>query len=339
MSAFKQFTTKDVTITPFIADKGFDISGSNITASEFGLNVYYGANVDLAVKPSAYNSTTGFVYTSSQGNIYNSAKHLYYTNFLTQSTGDFATTQSVTPGATREDDYFYGPIIAPRFENYLQSTLTQSRFYPTGSGTAGIITTLAVPQKLFGEKIIPNTFKFQYTKSGTFPTGFLIEDDGEGNLISSSISSSGGDTNTSLIVGQIFYSQGIAVLTTGSNNGNTLAGLAKYAGATQGATPDLDNIRFQFSSSLTIFEQQYKCTILENEFGYSTNPSLLTNGGGTGSLNVEYYPFVTASYFTPYVTSVGLYNENTELVAVGKLSFPVPISQFTDTTIIVNYDV
>ncbi len=337
MSAFKQFTTKDVTVTPFIADKGFDISGSNITASEFGINIFAGINDTIG--SSDYNRETGFIYTSSEGGIYNSAKHLYYTNFLTQSTGDFATTQSVIPGVMRADDYFYGPIIAPRFENYLQSTLTQSRFFPTGSKADGAITTLAIPQKLFGEKIMPYTFKFQYTKSVTYPNGLLIEDDGEGNLISSSISSSGGDTNTSLVVGQIFYSQGIAVITTGSNNSQPLVNIAKNTGTQPGKTPDLDNVRFQFSSSLTIFEQQYKCTILENEFGYSTNPSLLTNGGGTGSLNVEYYPFVTASYFTPYVTSVGLYNENTELVAVGKLSFPVPISQFTDTTIVVNFDV
>ena len=337
MSAFKQFTTKDVTVTPFIADKGFDISGSNITASEFGINIFAGINDTIG--SSGYNRETGFIYTSSEGGIYNSAKHLYYTNFLTQSTGDFATTQSVIPGVMRADDYFYGPIIAPRFENYLQSTLTQSRFYPTGSRADGTITTLAIPQKLFGEKIMPYTFKFQYTKSVIYPNGLLIEDDGEGNLISSSISSSGGDTNTSLVVGQIFYSQGIAVITTGSNNFQSLVNIAKNTGAQPGKTPDLDNVRIQFSSSLTIFEQQYKCTILENEFGYSTNPSLLTNRGGTGSLNVEYYPFVTASYFTPYVTSVGLYNENTELVAVGKLSFPVPISQFTDTTIIVNFDV
>jgi len=47
---------------------------------------------------------------------------------------------------------------------------------------------------------------------------------------------------------------------------------------------------------------------------------------------------LTSSYFDPYVTCVGLYNESTQLVAVGKLSFPLPISQFTDTTIVVNFD-
>ena len=332
MSAFKQFTTKDVIQTPFIADKGWDLSGSSeITGSQYGLNIYYGRNYNIS--NSGYNISSGFVYTSSLGNIYNSAKHLYYTNFLTQSTGDNATTQSVTPGATREDDYFFGPIVAPRFENYLQSTLEQKRFFPTASNST--ITTLAIPQKLFGEGIVPYTFRFEYTTSNaTFPTGLLIEDDGEGNLISSSITSSGGDLNTDLVVGQIFYNQGTAVFTTGSNNGSPLAGIGKYSSG-----PDLENMRFQFSSSITIYEQQYKCTILENEFGYSTNPSLLKNNGSSGSYNVEYYDYVTSSFFEPYVTCVGLYNENTELVAVGKLSFPLPISQFTDTTIIVNYDV
>ena len=96
----------------------------------------------------------------------------------------------------------------------------------------------------------------------------------------------------------------------------------------------LQNTDILFSSSITIYEQQYKCTIRENEFGYSLNPSLLT-----GSSDNEYYPFVTGSYFTPYITKVGLYNENTELIAIGKLSQPIPISQYTDTTFIVNFDV
>ena len=136
-------------------------------------------------------------------------------------------------------------------------------------------------------------------------------------------------------MGQIFYNQGIAVITTGSNNSKPLTNIGKQAAGVGG----LDNMKFEFSSSITIYEQQYKCTILENEFGYSTNPSLLKNNGSSGSYNVEYYDYVTSSFFEPYVTCVGLYNENTELVAVGKLSFPLPISQFTDTTIIVNYDV
>jgi len=51
-----------------------------------------------------------------------------------------------------------------------------------------------------------------------------------------------------------------------------------------------------------------------------------------------YYDYVTGSFFTPYISTVGLYNENNELLVVGKLSNPIPISQYTDTTIVINFD-
>lgn len=96
---------------------------------------------------------------------------------------------------------------------------------------------------------------------------------------------------------------------------------------------NLNQLRVDFSSSIRIYENQYRCTINENEFQYSLNPTLLS-----GSLDDVFYDFVTGSYFSPYVTAVGLYNENNELLAVGKLSNPIPISQYTDTTIVVGFD-
>ena len=110
-----------------------------------------------------------------------------------------------------------------------------------------------------------------------------------------------------------------------------------YIGNSQNLTYD-PSTQLNFSSSLTIYEQQYKCTVLENEFNISLNPSLLTSSI-EGANNEYYYPFATASFFEPYITCVGLYNEAQQLVAVGKLSFPLPVSQFTDTTVIVNYDI
>ena len=346
MGAFKQFTTKDVTITPFNASKGFNYSGSSITGSDVSINIYYGKNVPYN-DPS--DLETGFVFTQSNSNAYNSAKQLFYTNFLTQSTGDNVTTASLVPGALQNgvlnsaDSRFIGPINCPRFENYLQSSLTQSRFletssYPTDTlnpDDAGTLTTISIPHKLYGEQIVPSTFEFTYTDTGGTYSDVLITDDGEGNLISSSI-----NPTTDLVVGQIFYAQGLAVITTGSNapsgTATKLNDIGYYTGTTGAA--DINNVNIKFSSSFTIYEQQFKCTILENEFGFSTNPSILKNNGISGSINVEVKDFATSSYFDPYVTCVGLYNENTQLVAVGKLSFPLPISQFTDTTIVVNFD-
>ena len=52
----------------------------------------------------------------------------------------------------------------------------------------------------------------------------------------------------------------------------------------------------------------------------------------------ELKDFATGSLFSPYVTTIGLYNENQELLVVGKLGQPVRMSNETDTTFIVRWD-
>ena len=64
----------------------------------------------------------------------------------------------------------------------------------------------------------------------------------------------------------------------------------------------------------------------------SLNPSLISGSEGIP------YSYATASYFSPYVTTVGLYDENQNLLAIGKLSQPLPSSPTTDTNIIINID-
>ena len=92
------------------------------------------------------------------------------------------------------------------------------------------------------------------------------------------------------------------------------------------------DITMSFSSSYTIFETQYNCTIGADEYNYSNNPTLLSGSEGF------VYDFVTSSYFAPYVTTVGLYDNSHNLLAVGKLAKPLPTSKITDTNIIVNID-
>jgi hypothetical protein len=89
--------------------------------------------------------------------------------------------------------------------------------------------------------------------------------------------------------------------------------------------------------------------------GYNTGDILEIRAGdlggtGTGSITLSindinyesggqiYHDFVTGSYFSPYVTTVGLYNKSNELVVVGKFPRPLPISLQTDTTYIINFD-
>jgi hypothetical protein len=106
-----------------------------------------------------------------------------------------------------------------------------------------------------------------------------------------------------------------------------------FSGTYNYTPSELSSSLLNYSSNVTLYETQYKCTIRANEYNYSLNPSLLKSG----SLNT-YKDFVTGSDFSPYVTTVGLYNENQELLAVGKLAQPLPTSQTTDTTILINID-
>lgn len=106
-----------------------------------------------------------------------------------------------------------------------------------------------------------------------------------------------------------------------------------FSGTYNYTPSELSSSLLNYSSNVTLYETQYKCTIRANEYNYSLNPSLLKSG----SINT-YKDFVTGSDFSPYVTTIGLYNENQELLAVGKLAQPLPTSQTTDTTILINID-
>ena len=69
------------------------------------------------------------------------------------------------------------------------------------------------------------------------------------------------------------------------------------------------------------------------EFNFTQNPSALT--GSNNSLKNEF----TGSYFQPYITTVGLYNDSNELIAVAKLSKPLPKSKNTETAIQIKLDI
>lgn len=198
------------------------------------------------------------------------------------------------------DSTITGPVYTTNYVNSLPNTTGSLRYY-VPNGNIGVI---SIPSKYYGNYIQPNSLQVIISAS-SIPSG-SYRDDGEGNIISSSTHA-----------GNIIYEDGILIFTgTGSGVGTTFSA---------------SNIEFQ--SSITLYETQYKCTIRANEYNYSLNPSLLKSGSTD-----TYKDFVTGSDFSPYVTTVGLYNENQELIAVGKLAQPLPTSQTTDTTILINID-
>ena len=222
------------------------------------------------------------------------------------------------------DNTITGPRYTPNYYNYLSTTLLANRYFPTGSDQ--IIGVISIPSNLYGEHI--------KLSSLTLSTpNYTIIDDGNGNMLSGSEK-----------VGDIIYEHGIIILTSDGlppigddgygyvNYGTAIYGLSDVSFIDDFITNS--NLTCSFESTTTIYESQYKCTLRQNEFNFSQNPTLTSGSSLDGTL----YDFATGSYFTPYITTVGMYNNNKELIAVAKLSQPLPISSVTDTTILVNLD-
>jgi hypothetical protein len=177
---------------------------------------------------------------------------------------------------------------------------------------------------MFGEYVKPGSLTLS---DGTYD----LHDDGNGNIISGSLK-----------MGDIIYEHGMIILTNDGIPGQDGYGFITYEGGLYGigdasfinnfiTTP---NITCSFESTVTIYETQYKCTIRQNEFNFSQNPSLISGSSNSGVI----YSFATGSYFDPYVTTVGLYDNAYNLLAVAKLAQPLPLSSVTDTSILVNLD-
>jgi len=319
MSVFKQFLSQDIIVTPFKVNKSFTFLGSSsLIASDVGIDRLIGTNITSSLFNPLTDPTTGEINTGSyQRLVYNSIKELYYTNFITSSKGDEAVLTIEDNGVILQSN-----DLQPRYENYLQSTLVPNRYFPTGSGNQ--IGVISIPSTLFGEQIKPKSFTLNT------PNGSLL-DDGEGNVyvdlnpyvLSAYVNDDYFTTITGSKVGNIIYPHGLVIITVAnpSGSGNILNNFITGS-----------NVTMSFESTYTIHETQYKCTIRENEFNLSYNSTLLS-----GSEN-QIYDFATGSNFTPYITTVGLYNENQDLLAIAKLSQPLPSSPTTDMNIIINID-
>jgi hypothetical protein len=326
MGVFKQFLASDIIVSPLEVNKSFTFTGADqLTGSSVSIDRFLGTNLSGTLFDPTTDPITGQVSTQYQRLIYNSVQELYYSNYINTSSSYGApyASASIIPGSDPSGDVLSGSASsAGKFFNYLQTDLTFAKYFPTASNsTVGVI---SIPSRLYGNYIQPNSF-IMIAPSGT------ITDDGQGNLL-----------YNNYICGNIFYPHGIAVITSDGVVGGTSAyGSGTYGSSTYGGGTDASfllnfvtasNVTVSFSSSLTIFETQYKCTLRENEFNATLNPSIQSGSDGT------VYSFATSPEFGPYITTVGLYDEDQNLLAVGKLAQPVPSSPTTDTTILINID-
>ncbi|CAB4125162.1 hypothetical protein UFOVP54_72 [uncultured Caudovirales phage] len=252
-----------------------------------------------------YGITVNSVATTGNGNYLNSIKQLYYPSKSLDGSGN---------------------TISHSFDYYEQTTLFNSNYrnLPTEGYSPNI---LSIPRALYGISMQPGTVALEWSGRIDFirQTGTFV-DDGEGGIYLSG-------SSPKSYIGDIIYPHGVVVITGG-----------------QYTTVGINNVAF--NSSQPIYTYNYHCKIRESEYNYTYNPSALSgslktiynNSGNVYSTSGSVSDGVlkdnvTGSSFQPYITTVGLYNDANELIAVGKMGQPVPKPANTEMTIIVKIDI
>ena len=154
-------------------------------------------------------------------------------------------------------------------------------------------------------------------------------------------------TSSAGIYGTVFYQAGVIVLDASVATGNWISSSIAISGTlgtgstTQGfssasITEIANSFRrmvsnFQFSNNTQLYSTIYNCRINANEFNFSSNPTYLSSS----KIVVKDNP--NDKNYT-YITTVGLYSDNDELLATAKLSEPLRNTDAVTYTLSVRLD-
>lgn len=132
-------------------------------------------------------------------------------------------------------------------------------------------------------------------------------------------------------IGNIFYDQGIVTISDPR---------PKYKNLLLGKNGrfDYEGLEYGFESSFktttTLYEHEVVCKIPKGEFNGTQNPTTFVKYNKT--YNVK--PFITGSAFSPYISSIGLYNSTNDLVAIAKLATPLKKRKDIDINVVIRFD-
>ena len=197
---------------------------------------------------------------------------------------------------------------------------------------------LSIGQNFYGDRIKPGSFEVS-----TEIANVAILDDSKGNLYYVSAS-------TNVYLGNIFYTSGIAVIKhdTGSMTTSISSAGLKIVNNT--------NLYVDYSSDVKLLRHEVNVKIYPHEFNGSVlNPSIMstytTNDTtiqqtfnnlnirpSSGSSTWNLYNLMGAGVIKPYITTIGLYNDQYELLAVAKTSEPIQRTFDTNQIFIVRFD-
>lgn len=229
----------------------------------------------------------------------------------------------------------------------------------------------SITRDLYGEEIKPGSVKLSDTSNGQT---WDIRDDGDGNLFDFAHSASfaahksssfdmteGVDAQGSgSVIGNVFYKEGLMVVNqqgsykdVGFGTGYTLEHQATHKIQEYEYVLRAPAGEFNMSSNISTTKDRAGLirvpqtgsvgedrSWVYNLFPPGDQPTL----SGTGSFATKYTPAshsineITGSTWYPYVTQIGLYDDEGDLIAVAKPGQPVKLSSTLSTTFVVRFD-
>jgi len=231
-------------------------------------------------------------------------------------------------------------VVYGEYRNLVYGTETTNFSFDNGTTTANDIFVINVARNRYKESLLPGSFnlclasgsnviKLTDDSNTTSLTRFIGE-----NKVFYIISGSNGSAYTpaasSSYYGMMFPDLDIIVL---NATASSVVDLRSYFAPLTTLTSSVQNNHlklyssivaganstsgsFQLQSSETVSSRYFFTRVKNSEFNYTSNPSIIDANG-----NLLYTTLINNPQ--TYVTTVGMYNDNNELLAVAKLSKPL----------------
>jgi hypothetical protein len=240
----------------------------------------------------------------------------------------------------------YSPsrVVYGQYRNLVYGTETSNFSFDNGTTTSDSIYVINVSRARYKESLLPGSLnltlsgsagKLQLTDdSGTTNLTRFVGENKYYNIISGSSGAYYAAGTPSTYYGMFLPDLNVVILNANALSGS--GGTNFYVTSSRGATTSNNHFNlytsvvsgssFQLNSSETISARYFFTRIKNSEYNYTSNPSIIDANG-----NLNYTTLVNNPQ--TYITTVGMYNDNNELLAVAKLSKPL-VKDFTKEALI-----
>ena len=372
MGIYKNLNPEDVSLRSFEVHKEFTFTNNDSGSGVYGIRAISGSTYNFQ-KSTANSQSFGernslsasigkepYPATFYEIPMYFTINNLFYrdTNILDSSEVDLTHWQK-TNSPTKAIVSSSNSDFPTRFTSNFSSRILHE--------SASVI---SIPRKFYGEKIKPKSLTI--TDNSTDIT-YTLKDDGLGNLYDNNYSSSftiasesykadGGGQVTGSVIGNVMYNHGLVIITD--------TGSYKDVGITGGD----DGWEVTFKSTQTIYEREIQCNVGRTEFRLSKNVSLTPGNSGSYFIPANIFPenepystthlnlpvvwpasssisdegyrgtgslldIATGSEFSPYITTIALFDDNNDMLATAKLAKPIKNDKEVDISFVVRFDV